>query len=54
MPPDLLARLTDRSRRGERQIKHVVDGGLRSAVGLQGRKSTRRALAPACAFASPL
>ncbi|MEU1477010.1 hypothetical protein [Streptomyces sp. NPDC005760] len=36
VPPDLLARLTYRSRRGERQIKHVVDGELRSAVSLQG------------------
>lgn len=36
VPPDLLGRLTYRSRRGERQIKHVVDGELRSAVSLQG------------------
>ncbi|WP_280857742.1 hypothetical protein [Streptomyces sp. SAI-144] len=36
VPPDLLARLTYRSRRGERQIKHVVEGELRSAVSLQG------------------
>lgn len=36
VPPDLLARLTYRSRRGERQIKHVVDGELRSAVSVHG------------------
>ncbi len=36
VPGELLARLTYRSRRGERQIKHVVDGELRSVVSLQG------------------
>ncbi|MGW4020896.1 hypothetical protein [Streptomyces sp. NPDC005009] len=36
VPPDLLARLTYRSRRGERQVKHVVDGELRSAVSVHG------------------
>ncbi|MFJ5559555.1 hypothetical protein ACIQCD_19630 [Streptomyces sp. NPDC093250] len=36
VPPDLLARLTYRSRRGERQIKHVVDGELRSTVSVHG------------------
>ncbi|GGZ32112.1 hypothetical protein [Streptomyces poonensis] len=36
VPGDLLARLTCRSRRGERQIKHVVDGELRSVVSLRG------------------
>ncbi|GGV11883.1 hypothetical protein GCM10010293_02410 [Streptomyces griseoflavus] len=36
VPPDLLARLTYRSRRGERQIRHVVDGELRSAVSVHG------------------
>ncbi|MFJ3302488.1 hypothetical protein ACIPSA_05100 [Streptomyces sp. NPDC086549] len=36
VPPDLLARITYRSRRGERQIKHVVDGELHSAVSLHG------------------
>ncbi|MEV5436078.1 hypothetical protein AB0K80_08600 [Streptomyces sp. NPDC052682] len=36
VPPDLLSRLTYRSRRGERQVKHVVDGELRSAVSVHG------------------
>ncbi|MEU5524065.1 hypothetical protein ABZ759_26260 [Streptomyces sp. NPDC047860] len=36
VPPDLLARLTYRSRRGERQIKHVVGGELRSTVSVHG------------------
>ncbi|MGW4566789.1 hypothetical protein ACWEN3_31785 [Streptomyces sp. NPDC004561] len=36
VPADLLPRLTYRSRRGERQIKHVVDGELRSPVSIQG------------------
>lgn len=36
VPGDVLTRLTYRSRRGERQIKHVVDGELRSAVSVHG------------------
>ncbi|KES05785.1 hypothetical protein BU52_18445 [Streptomyces toyocaensis] len=36
VPPGLPARLTYRSRRGERQVKHVVDGELRSAVSVHG------------------
>ncbi|CAM5469128.1 hypothetical protein [Streptomyces aurantiogriseus] len=36
VPGDLLSRLTYRSRRGERQIKHVVDGELRSSVSVHG------------------
>ncbi|MFF7972657.1 hypothetical protein [Streptomyces sp. NPDC007905] len=36
VPADLLGRLTYRSRRGERQVKYVEDGELRSAVSLQG------------------
>lgn len=36
VPGELLARLTYRSRRGERQVKHVVDGELRSAASVQG------------------
>ncbi|CAL9559208.1 hypothetical protein [Streptomyces sp. Tu 3180] len=36
VPPDLLTRLTYRSRRGERRIKHVVDGELRRAVSVHG------------------
>ncbi|UUU31913.1 hypothetical protein JIX56_19525 [Streptomyces sp. CA-210063] len=36
VPGDLLGRLTYRSRRGERQIKHVVDGELLRAVSVHG------------------
>ncbi|MFG3345232.1 hypothetical protein ACGF1Z_09210 [Streptomyces sp. NPDC048018] len=36
VPGGVLAELTYRSRRGERQIKHVVDGELRSAVSVHG------------------
>lgn len=36
VPSDLLSRLTYRSRRGERRIKHVVDGELRRAVSVHG------------------
>ncbi|AZM62193.1 MULTISPECIES: hypothetical protein [unclassified Streptomyces] len=36
VPPGLPARLTYRSRRGERQIKHVVDGEVRRAVSVHG------------------
>jgi hypothetical protein len=34
--PDLLERLRFRSLRGERGLKHIKDGELRSAIGLQG------------------
>ena len=36
VPSDLPARLTYRSRQGERHIKHVVDGELRRAVSGHG------------------
>lgn len=36
VPAELLAQLTYRSRRSERQIKHVVDGELRRAVSVHG------------------
>ncbi len=36
IPPDLLARLRFRSRRGERGLKHIEDGRLKSSIGLQG------------------
>ncbi|MFE0642797.1 hypothetical protein ACFW2Y_14460 [Streptomyces sp. NPDC058877] len=36
VPGDVLSTLTYRSRRSERQIKHVVDGELRSAVSVHG------------------
>lgn len=36
VPPDLLERLRFRSQRGERGLKHIKDGELTSAIGLQG------------------
>ncbi|MEU5023941.1 hypothetical protein [Streptomyces milbemycinicus] len=36
VPPDLLASLTYRSRRGERRIKHVEDGELKRSHSVQG------------------
>ena len=36
IPPDMLARLRFRSRRGERGLKHIEDGRLKSSIGLQG------------------
>ncbi|WP_432586368.1 hypothetical protein ABVG11_09670 [Streptomyces sp. HD1123-B1] len=36
LPPDLLTSLTYTSRRGERRLKHVVDGELRHSTGVQG------------------
>ena len=36
VPAEVLARLTFRSQRGERGLKHVRDGQLTSSIGLQG------------------
>jgi len=36
VPPGLLAGLTFRSRRGERRLKHIVDGELTRSHGVQG------------------
>jgi hypothetical protein len=36
VPPDLLRRLTFRSRRRERTLKHIQDGRLTHAISLQG------------------
>jgi hypothetical protein len=36
IPPDLLARLRFRSRRGERGLKHIENGKLTNSIGLQG------------------
>ncbi len=36
VPPELLERLTFRSRRGERRLKHIENGRLVHALGVQG------------------
>jgi hypothetical protein len=36
IPPELLARLRFSSRRGERGLKHIENGRLKSSIGLQG------------------
>jgi hypothetical protein len=36
VPPEVLSRLTFRSKRGERPLRHVKDGVLTSSIGLQG------------------
>jgi len=36
LPTEILERLTFRSQRGERSLRHVKDGELTSAIGLQG------------------
>ena len=36
LPPEVLERLTFRSQRRERSLKHVKDGELTSSIGLQG------------------
>jgi hypothetical protein len=36
LPRDVLTRLTFRSQRGERRLRHVRDGELTSSIGLQG------------------
>ncbi|WP_234533200.1 hypothetical protein [Streptomyces shenzhenensis] len=46
VPGDLLTRLTYRSRRSERQIKHVVDGELRRAASVHGIYRLARARPP--------
>jgi hypothetical protein len=36
VPPEVLTKLTFRSQRGERHLKHIKDGELTSSIGLQG------------------
>jgi hypothetical protein len=36
LPPEILERLTFRSQRGERRLRHVKNGELTSSIGLQG------------------
>ncbi|HEY1067100.1 MAG TPA: TIGR02996 domain-containing protein, partial [Pirellulales bacterium] len=45
LPPAVLERLTFRSQRSERKIKHVVDGELTSSISLQGVYRLTRASA---------